>query len=213
MARMALNTHLPTPSPECWDARSAPCGRRTSCVLGKPSKRYPLPLCPYSTHTGLASWLLPLALVLYAFSTCLFLSLILLYIFRLQSPMRHVVPAAFPTWSLMVDPKFIFHRLLLLYNSHRPGLRKWFLVILCQVPRGSIGSSLSSMLKCIVSLRLEKTTQSVFASRRLFSSSILLPLHQEVELLPSFSIWSCLGLLGAMTCSRSGVVRLPRLAS
>ena len=76
---MVLNTHLPAPSPECWDTRSAPCGRRTSCMLGKPSEQHPLPLCPYSTQTGLASWLLPLAFALYAFSTCLFLSLILLY--------------------------------------------------------------------------------------------------------------------------------------
>ena len=48
-------------------------------MLGNPSEQHPLPLCPYSTQTGLASWLLPLAFALYAFSTCLFLSLILLY--------------------------------------------------------------------------------------------------------------------------------------
>lgn len=38
-------------------------------MLGKPSEQHPLPLRPYNVQAGLASWLLPLALAIYAFST------------------------------------------------------------------------------------------------------------------------------------------------
>lgn len=58
--------------------------------------------------------------------------------------------SCFPMRLLIFDPKFICDSLCLLCNSHRLGLRKWFLAFLCQVPRGSIGSSLSFTLSCYV---------------------------------------------------------------
>lgn len=57
----------------------------------------------------------------------------------------------------------------------------------------------------MLAVRLEKTTQP-FASGRLFSGGILLLLYQEVELLPSFSIQSCLGLAGTSEMQQKWLV-------
>lgn len=113
---------------------------------------------------------------------------------------------------LIFDLKFICDSLWLLCNSHRLGLRKWFLVFLCQVPRGSIGSSLSFTLSRYVCF-VYREDHTVPCFQKALRQWDLAPTPSGGGVIPLFLHLSCLGLAGTREMWWKCVSCLPCLIS